>query len=157
MQLCGSLSILWHCLSLGLEWKLTYSNPVATAGFSKFAGILNYHIVHFNLIQCYMSIISQSRKKINLVKFLKRSRMQLVLLNCNQLYPNTIKVTPSTQLLKSKASPLNCDLQHLSLLWPSLTTSSCCLCVCVFIPCVVFVIHKETLFCLSVCGFQFSF
>ena len=21
MQLCGSLSILWHCLSLGLEWK----------------------------------------------------------------------------------------------------------------------------------------
>ena len=22
MQLCGSLSILWHCLSLGLEWKL---------------------------------------------------------------------------------------------------------------------------------------
>ena len=24
MQLCGSLSILWHCLSLGLEWKLTF-------------------------------------------------------------------------------------------------------------------------------------
>ena len=23
-QLCGSLSILWHCLSLGLEWKLTF-------------------------------------------------------------------------------------------------------------------------------------
>ena len=23
MQLCGSLSILWHCLYLGLEWKLT--------------------------------------------------------------------------------------------------------------------------------------
>ena len=23
MQLCGSLSIIWHCLSLGLEWKLT--------------------------------------------------------------------------------------------------------------------------------------
>ena len=22
MQLCGSLNILWHCLSLGLEWKL---------------------------------------------------------------------------------------------------------------------------------------
>ena len=22
MQLCGKLSILWHCLSLGLEWKL---------------------------------------------------------------------------------------------------------------------------------------
>ena len=27
-QLCGSLNILWHCLSLGLEWKLTISSPV---------------------------------------------------------------------------------------------------------------------------------
>ena len=24
VQLCGSLNILWHCLSLGLEWKLTF-------------------------------------------------------------------------------------------------------------------------------------
>ena len=40
-QLCGSLSILWHCLSLGLEWKRTFSSPVATAEFSKFAGILS--------------------------------------------------------------------------------------------------------------------
>ena len=39
-QLCNRLSILWHCLSLGLEWKLTFSSPVATAEFSKFAGIL---------------------------------------------------------------------------------------------------------------------
>jgi len=37
-SLCGSLSILWHCLSLGLERKLTFSSPVATAEFSKFAG-----------------------------------------------------------------------------------------------------------------------
>ena len=36
MQLCSSLSIVWHCLSLGLEWKLTFSSPVATAEFSKF-------------------------------------------------------------------------------------------------------------------------
>ena len=34
------LSILWHCLSLGLEWKLTFSSPVATAEFSKFVSIL---------------------------------------------------------------------------------------------------------------------
>ena len=39
VQLCGSLSILWHCLSLGLEWKLTSSSPVVTSEFSKFAGI----------------------------------------------------------------------------------------------------------------------
>ena len=41
MQLCGSLSILWHCPSLELEWKVTFSSPVATAEFSKFAGILS--------------------------------------------------------------------------------------------------------------------
>ena len=33
MQLCSSLNILWHCFSLGLEWKLTFSSPVATAEF----------------------------------------------------------------------------------------------------------------------------
>ena len=30
-----------YCLSLGLEWKLTFSSPMATAEFSKFAGILS--------------------------------------------------------------------------------------------------------------------
>ena len=29
MQLCSSLNILWYCLSSGLEWKLTFSSPVA--------------------------------------------------------------------------------------------------------------------------------
>ena len=41
VQLWGSLIILWHCLSLGLEWKLTFSSPVATSMFSKFASILS--------------------------------------------------------------------------------------------------------------------
>ena len=41
MQLCSSLNILWHCLSLGLERKLTFFSPVATAEFTKFAGILS--------------------------------------------------------------------------------------------------------------------
>ena len=27
VQLCGSLNILWHCLSLWLEWKLTFFSP----------------------------------------------------------------------------------------------------------------------------------
>ena len=43
----GSLSILWHCLSLGLEWKLTFSGPVAAAEFSKFAGLLYFHSIIF--------------------------------------------------------------------------------------------------------------
>ena len=37
----SAISILWHFLSLGLEWKLTFSSPVATAEFSRFAGILS--------------------------------------------------------------------------------------------------------------------
>ena len=41
VQLYGSLNILCHCLSWGLEWKLTFSNPVATAEFSTFAVTLS--------------------------------------------------------------------------------------------------------------------
>ena len=39
-ELCGSLNILWHCPSLGLEWKQTFSIPLDTAEFPKFADIL---------------------------------------------------------------------------------------------------------------------
>ena len=56
MQLWGSLIILWHCLSLGLEWKLTFSSPVAAAEFSKFAGILSaalwqHHLLGYEITQ----------------------------------------------------------------------------------------------------------
>ena len=56
VQLCSSLSILWHCLSLGLEWKLTFSSPVATAEFSKFVGKLSaalsqHHLSGFEIAQ----------------------------------------------------------------------------------------------------------
>ena len=56
MQLYGSLSILWHHLSLGLEWKLTSSSPVTTAEFSKFASILGaalsqHHLLGFEIAQ----------------------------------------------------------------------------------------------------------
>ena len=49
-------SILWHCLSLRLEWKLTFSSPVATAEFSKFADILSaalsqHHLSGFEIGQ----------------------------------------------------------------------------------------------------------
>ena len=51
VQLCGSLSILWHCLSLGLEWKLTFSSPVATAEFSKCAGISSAALSQHRLLE----------------------------------------------------------------------------------------------------------
>ena len=55
MQLWGSLSILWHSLSLGLEWKLTFSSPVATAEFSKFAGILSAAVSQHHLLALEMA------------------------------------------------------------------------------------------------------
>ena len=41
VQLFSSLKILWHCLSLGLGRRLTFSSSMATTEFSKFAGILS--------------------------------------------------------------------------------------------------------------------
>ena len=41
VPLCNCLRILWHCLSVGLEWKLTFSSPLATPEFSEFADILS--------------------------------------------------------------------------------------------------------------------
>ena len=49
MQLCCSLNLLWHCLSSGLKWKLTFFSPVATAEFSKFAGILSAALSQYYL------------------------------------------------------------------------------------------------------------
>ena len=56
MQLRGSLNILWLCLSLGLEWKLIFSSPLATAEVSKFSGILSaalsqHHLSGFGIAQ----------------------------------------------------------------------------------------------------------
>ena len=50
MQLCGSLNILWHCHTLVLEWKQTFSSPVATAEISKFANILNAALSQHHLL-----------------------------------------------------------------------------------------------------------
>ena len=45
-----------HCLSLGLERKLTFPSPEATAEFSRFAGILSaalsqHHLLEFEIAQ----------------------------------------------------------------------------------------------------------
>ena len=69
MQLCSSLSILWHYLSLRLEWKLTFSSPVVTAEFSKCAGILSaalsqHHLSGFEIAQLefhYSSVLAQKQ------------------------------------------------------------------------------------------------
>ena len=46
-NLCSNLSILWHCLSLGLQWKLTF--PVLWPLLS-FPNLLAYWVQHFHSI-----------------------------------------------------------------------------------------------------------
>ena len=52
MQLCGNLSILWHC---GNGMKPDFSSPVGTAEFSKFTGVLSaalsHHVLGFEIAQ----------------------------------------------------------------------------------------------------------
>ena len=50
VQLCSSLNVLWQWTSFGLEWKLTFSSPVATTEFSKFAGILSAALSQHHLL-----------------------------------------------------------------------------------------------------------
>ena len=70
MQLCDSLSILLLCLSLELECKLTFSSPVATAEFSKFAGILSaalsqHHLLGFEIAQLEFFIFNIKIRQLN--------------------------------------------------------------------------------------------
>ena len=44
-------TFLWHCPSLGLEWKLTFSSPVTTAEFSKFVVSLETISLHTKILQ----------------------------------------------------------------------------------------------------------
>ena len=46
-----NFELVWtiFALPLGLEWKLTFSSPVATAEFSKFAGILSEALLQHHL------------------------------------------------------------------------------------------------------------
>ena len=56
LQLCSSLNILWHCFSLGLEWKLAFPSPMATV---RFPNLLADWVQHFH------SIIFQDLKRLN--------------------------------------------------------------------------------------------
>ena len=47
----SSLNIVWHCPSLGLIWKLILSSSVATAEFSRFAGILSAAVYQHHLLR----------------------------------------------------------------------------------------------------------
>ena len=48
VQVCISLSIPWHCLSLGLEWKWTFSSPVAATDILN-AEHYKHHLLDFSV------------------------------------------------------------------------------------------------------------
>ena len=52
----GKFLVVWtlfkHCLSLRLEWKLTFSSTGAIAEFSKFAGTLSTEVLQHHLLGC---------------------------------------------------------------------------------------------------------
>ena len=52
-----TLNILWHGLSLGLEWKLTFSSPVATAELSKLAEILTAVLKQHHLLGLEIALL----------------------------------------------------------------------------------------------------
>ena len=56
MQLCTSLNTFWHCLPLGWECKLTFSSPVATAEFAKFADILSTELLTASSFRVWNSL-----------------------------------------------------------------------------------------------------
>ena len=91
MQLCGNLSILWHCLSLGLEGKVTFSSPEATAEFSKFAGTLSSALSElkwtgmgeFNSDDHYIYFCGQESLRKNGIAIMVNKRVQNAVLGCN--------------------------------------------------------------------------
>ena len=84
VQLCSILNILWHCPSLGLEWKLTFSSPVATAEFSKFASILSAALSqHFHMSLIYVTNISVKLGGEMLCRKMSLEEFSLTGTNCN--------------------------------------------------------------------------
>src|SRR5574341_90560 len=109
VQLCGSLSILWHCLSLGLERKLTFSSPVATAEYSKFAGILSaalsqHHLSGFEIAQLEFYFTGWSSKRCPGIGFLSRGDREIGVLR--NVEPPTM---PRLECLRETGLILRCD------------------------------------------------
>ena len=57
--------ILWHCLSLGLGRKLTFSSPVATVEFSKFAGIMSAALSQHHLSALKIAPLDRKSTRLN--------------------------------------------------------------------------------------------
>ena len=131
--MCSSLSILWHFLSLGFGWNLTFSSPVATAEFSKFADMLSAALSQHHLFRIWNSSTGISSLLLALfVVMLPKAHLTLH----SRMSGSRWVITPawlpgswrsflysssvySCHLFLISSAPVR-TLQFLSLLWPSL-------------------------------------
>ena len=104
----------WQCLSLRLEWKLTFSSPVATAEFSKFTGILSAVLSQHHL---FSSLQSLSRVRLFVTPWIEARQASLSKLpEFTQTHVHRVSdaIQPSHPLL-SPPSPAPNPSQHQSL------------------------------------------
>ena len=115
MQLCINLNILWHCFSLGLERKLAFCSPVATAEFSKFAGILSTALSQHHLLGFDISSV----QSLNCVQLFGTPWTAACQASLSITKPMSIElVMPSSYLI------LCCPLLFLPSIFPSITVFS---------------------------------
>ena len=123
-----SLNILWHCPSLGLKWKLTFSSPVATAEFSRFADILSAALISnqfgVSSISRVCSLLSNPKA---ISPVLGTFISHLDLMN-SHLTDNPVSTPASLQVLCFLTDPdwtigLPCSFQPVGFSWLSLLSS----------------------------------
>ena len=123
-----SLNILGHCRSFGLKWKLTFSSPVATAEFSRFADILSAALISNQF--CVSSIprvcsLLSNPKAISPVLGTFISHPDLM---NSHLIDNPVSMPASIQVLcflrdPSQTTGLPCCFQPVGCSWLSLLSS----------------------------------
>ena len=123
-----SLNILWHCPSLGLKWKLTFSSPVAIAEFSRFADILSAALISnqfgVSSISRVCSLLSNPKA---ISPVLGTFISHLDLMN-SHLTDNPVSTPASLQVLCFLTDPdwtigLPCSFQPVGFSWLSLLSS----------------------------------
>ena len=126
MHLCGSLNILWDCLSLELEWKLTFSSSVATAEFSKFASILNIALSQHHLLEFEIALPPTSPLKWREWGYFKKTSWKswstVLFFRVDRPFPNILspvflgdrRTDMATILVIYKLTQKTCSLSHFS-------------------------------------------
>ena len=100
MQLCSSLSILWHFLSLGLKWKLTF---FILWPLLSFPNLLTYWVQHFH------SIIFQDLKQLNWNSITSTSFFRIATWQKQKDSFIRVQFSSASQLCPTFCDPMNCS------------------------------------------------